>query len=40
MHFELDTKLVVDACKGTNEKSFFHTIIDDCIELSKHFDAL
>ncbi|XP_074378458.1 uncharacterized protein LOC141719995 [Apium graveolens] len=36
--FETDAKLLAEACKGTNGRSFFHTIVLDCIEFFKHFD--
>lgn len=38
--FETDAKMVVDACKGTQGRSYFHTIVLDCVESFKHFDAV
>lgn len=36
--FESDSKLLVDACKGLDGASYFHTIVSDCIDLCKHFN--
>lgn len=35
--FETGAKLLVDAIHGVRGKSFFDTIVNDCIELLKHF---
>lgn len=35
--FETDAKLLADACKGVQGRSFFHKIVLDCIALFKHF---
>lgn len=34
--FETDSKLLVDALTGSRGKSFFDTIVNDCVELLKH----
>lgn len=36
--FETDAKLVVDAIKENTGCAYFHTIIEDCVDLLKHFD--
>ncbi|XP_074342828.1 uncharacterized protein LOC141680525 [Apium graveolens] len=36
--FESDSKLLVEACKGGDGVSYFHTIVSDCIDLFKHFN--
>lgn len=36
--FETDSILLVEACKGDDGVSYFHTIVLDCIDLCKHFD--
>ncbi|XP_074347972.1 uncharacterized protein LOC141686789 [Apium graveolens] len=38
--FELDSKLVVDVFHGEMGNSVFHTIIDDCVSLLKHFSEV
>lgn len=38
--FELDSKLVVDAIHDDRGNSIFHTIIDDCVEILKHFEEV
>ncbi|KAL8093405.1 hypothetical protein AgCh_035325 [Apium graveolens] len=38
--FETDSKLLADACKGEQGRSYFHTIVWDCIQLFKHFDEV
>lgn len=38
--FISDSKSLVDACKGEQGASYFHTIVSDCVELCKHFDYL
>lgn len=35
---ETDAKLLAEACNGGKERSYFHTIVMDCIEFFKHFD--
>lgn len=37
--FECDAKLLVDAMNGGGN-SFFHTIVEDCIDIIKHFDEV
>lgn len=36
--FETDAKVLAEACRGTNGKAYFHTIVLDCIEFFKHFE--
>lgn len=38
--FETDAKVLVDACKGVWGLSLFDTIVEDCVELAKHFDEV
>ncbi|XP_074337198.1 uncharacterized protein LOC141674388 [Apium graveolens] len=38
--FETDSKLLADACKGEQGRSYFHTIVLDCIQFFKHFDEM
>ena len=38
--FECDTKLLVDAVNGEGGNTYFHSIVDDCIDLIKHFDEV
>ena len=38
--FETDSKLLADAYNGGTGNSYFHSIVSDCIELSKHFDSV
>ncbi|KAL8094866.1 hypothetical protein AgCh_036398 [Apium graveolens] len=36
--FETDSKILADAYNGRRGNSYFHTIVNDCLELSKHFE--
>ncbi|KAL8103570.1 hypothetical protein AgCh_027952 [Apium graveolens] len=36
--FETDSKLLVDALNGVRGRTYFDTIVSDCLELVKHFD--
>lgn len=36
--FETDAKKLADACNGKGGRSFFHTIVEDCVEICKHYD--
>lgn len=36
--FETDAKMLAYACEGVQGRSFFHTIVLDCVEYYKHFD--
>lgn len=36
--FESDSKVLVEACKENRGESYFHTIVSDCVQLSKHFE--
>ncbi|XP_074374530.1 uncharacterized protein LOC141714933 [Apium graveolens] len=36
--FESDSKLPVDALTGNRGKSYFDTIVNDCVDLLKHFN--
>lgn len=38
--FELDAKSVVDALHGIKGNSNFHTIIEECEEILKHFQEV
>lgn len=38
--FETDAKLLANACKGEQGRSYFHTIVRDCIEFFKHFECV
>lgn len=38
--FELDAKTVVDAVHGTRGNSIFHTIIEECEDILKHFQEV
>lgn len=38
--FETDAKMLADACKGVPGRSFFHTIVLDCVDFFKHFDEV
>ncbi|KAL8089646.1 hypothetical protein AgCh_039217 [Apium graveolens] len=40
VHFNIktDSKLLVDAYSGTTPRSYFHSIVNDCVELVKHFE--
>ena len=38
--FEMDAKLVVEAVHGPRKNSNFHVIIEDCIEILKHFEEV
>ncbi|XP_074352699.1 uncharacterized protein LOC141691846 [Apium graveolens] len=38
--FETDSKLLVDACEGVQGRSFFHTIVLNCVQLFKHFEEV
>lgn len=35
--FETDAKLLVDACSGNKGRSYFHSIVNECVDLFKHF---
>lgn len=35
---ETDSKLLVQACNGAMDDSFFGTLVDDCVQLSKHIN--
>ncbi|KAL8125864.1 hypothetical protein AgCh_013243 [Apium graveolens] len=36
--FETDCKSLADACNGGSGRSYFHSIVSDCVELFNHFD--
>lgn len=36
--FETDAKLLADVCHGGQGRSYFHTIVMDCVDFLKHFD--
>ncbi|XP_074364695.1 uncharacterized protein LOC141705705 [Apium graveolens] len=36
--FESDSQQLIEACKGKQGASYFHTIVSDIIDLSKYFD--
>lgn len=36
--FEANAKMLVDVGKGGKERSYFYTIVTDCVELFKHFE--
>ncbi|KAL8134494.1 uncharacterized protein LOC141714729 [Apium graveolens] len=38
--FETDSQVLVRACKGVEGRSFFHTIVTDCIDLFQHFEEV
>ncbi|XP_074360438.1 uncharacterized protein LOC141700630 [Apium graveolens] len=38
--FETDSKLLAEACNGNPGRSYFHSIIVDCVELFKHFEKV
>ncbi|XP_074347454.1 uncharacterized protein LOC141686311 [Apium graveolens] len=38
--FEMDVKAVVDAIHGGSGNSIFHTIVDDCVKILKHFEEV
>lgn len=38
--FEMDSKILADACKKAHGNSYFHTIVIDCIDLFKHFEEV
>lgn len=38
--FEMDAKMVVDAVNGPRKNSNFHVIIDDCVDMLKHFEEV
>lgn len=38
--FETDSKLLADAYNGGRGNSYFHSIVNDCVELSKHFESV
>ncbi|XP_074352545.1 uncharacterized protein LOC141691680 [Apium graveolens] len=38
--FETDAKLVVDAVHGGRGSSNFYTIVDDCVDIIKHFEEV
>lgn len=38
--FESNAKLLVDALNGSRERSYFDTIVTDCIQLFKHFEEV
>lgn len=38
--FESDSKLLIDAILAPGGRSLFDTIVDDCNELSKHYDEV
>lgn len=38
--FETDSRVLVLACNGQGEESYFHTITSDCVQLLKHFDRV
>lgn len=37
---ETDSKLLADACNGSSGRSHFHSIVNDCVDLIKHFDEM
>lgn len=37
---ESDANLLIDAFHGSRGSSFFDTIVEECIELSKHFEKV
>lgn len=38
--FELDAKGLVDAINGEGGRSYFHTLVDDCRDILKHFEKV
>lgn len=38
--FEMDAKSVVDAVHGAQQNSIFHLIIDECVQILKHFEEV
>lgn len=38
--FETDSQTLARACKGVGGRSYFDTIVRDCVELFKHFDEM
>ena len=38
--FECDAKLLVDAVNGVKGKTYFHAMVEDCIDILKHFDEV
>ena len=38
--FETDSQVLGRACKGINGRSYFATIVRDCIDLFHHFDEV
>lgn len=38
--FETDSKLLADACQNGSGRSYFHSIVDDCVAGLKHFDSM
>lgn len=38
--FEIDSMLLVKACKREHGRSFFHSPVRDCIDYFKHFDQV
>ena len=38
--FECDAKLLVDAVNGGRGNSYFHAMVDDCIDMLKHFNEV
>ncbi|XP_074355726.1 uncharacterized protein LOC141695374 [Apium graveolens] len=38
--FECDAKALVEAVNGEGGQSYFHTIVDDCKDIIKHFDEV
>ena len=37
---ETDSKLLADAYNGTPGRSYFHSIVNDCVDLVKHFESV
>lgn len=38
--FETDAKQLADACKDVPGESYFHTIVMDCVDFSKHLEQV
>lgn len=38
--FETDSQVLARACKGTSGRSYFDTIVRDCIELFQYFEEV
>ena len=38
--FECDAKLLVDAVNGGQGNTYFHAMVEDCVDILKHFDEV